>query len=101
PLQLRVPHSFPTRRSSDLIQTGRLATLNGSRYLLLELWHASWLPQTERVIFELQTFGIVPIIAHPERYLAIQRDPSRLAALVRQDRKSTRLNSSHRTISYA
>src|SRR5207253_9395543 len=28
------------------IQTGRLATLNGSRYLLLELWNSSWLPET-------------------------------------------------------
>ena len=65
------------------IQSGRLATLNGSRYLLLELWNASWLPQTERVIFELQASGIVPIIAHPERCRAIQSDPSRLETLVR------------------
>ena len=66
------------------IQAGRLATLNGSRYLLLELWNNSWLPETERVIFELRAFGIVPILAHPERYRAIQRDPDRLVALLRQ-----------------
>jgi protein-tyrosine phosphatase len=66
------------------IQTGRLATLNGSRYLLLELWNNEWLPETERVIFELRAAGIVPVIAHPERYRAIQRDPSRLATLQRQ-----------------
>src|SRR5215472_17835128 len=66
------------------IQAGRLATLNGSRYLLLELWNSTWLPETERVIFELQAFGIIPVIAHPERYRAIQKDPARLTALVRQ-----------------
>lgn len=66
------------------IQNGRLATLNGSRYLLLELWNTTWLPQTDQVIFELRAFGIVPIIAHPERYRAIQQDPSRLVALLRQ-----------------
>src|SRR5579864_8389612 len=66
------------------IQTGRLATLNGSRYLLLELWYSSWLPETERVIFELRAAGIVPIIAHPERYHAIQQNPDRLTALLRQ-----------------
>lgn len=66
------------------IQTGRLATLNGSRYLLLELWNDAWLPETERVIFELRAAGIVPVIAHPERYRAIQQDPSRLALLQRQ-----------------
>src|SRR5437660_2384407 len=66
------------------IQAGRLATLNGSRYLLLELWNNSWLPETERVIFELRAYGIVPIIAHPERYRAIQKDPNRLATLIQQ-----------------
>src|SRR5712691_436170 len=66
------------------IQEGRLATLNGGRYLLLELWNSTWLPETERVIFELRAHGIVPIIAHPERYRAIQQDPARLAALLQQ-----------------
>jgi protein-tyrosine phosphatase len=66
------------------IQTGRLATLNGGRYLLLELWNSTWLPETERVIFELRAFGIVPVIAHPERYRALQKDPHRLAALLQQ-----------------
>src|SRR5712691_8310707 len=66
------------------IQAGRLSTLNGSRYLLLELWNTTWLPDTERVIFELRAHGIVPIVAHPERYRAIQQDPGRLAALLQQ-----------------
>src|SRR5579863_8550052 len=66
------------------IQTGRLATLNGSCYLLLELWNSTWLPDTERVIFELRAFGIVPVIAHPERYRAIQKDSHRLATLLQQ-----------------
>lgn len=66
------------------IQAGRLATLNGSSYLLLELWNSTWLPETERVIFELRVHGIVPIIAHPERYRAIQQDSARLVALLQQ-----------------
>jgi protein-tyrosine phosphatase len=66
------------------IHAGRLATLNGGRYLLLELWNSSWLPETEQVLFELRAYGIVPIIAHPERYRAIQQDPARLAALLQQ-----------------
>lgn len=66
------------------IQAGRLGTLNGSRYLLLELWNSTWIPETERVIFELQAFGIIPIIAHPERYRVIQQDPHRLAALLQR-----------------
>ncbi len=66
------------------IQTGWVATLNESRYLLLELWNNAWIPETERVIFELRASGIVPIIAHPERYRTIQQDPARLAALIQQ-----------------
>ena len=66
------------------IQAGRLATLNGSRYLLLELWNNSWLPETGRVIFELRASGITPILAHPERYRFFQRDLERLASLLRQ-----------------
>jgi len=66
------------------IQAGRLATLNGSRYLLLELWNSTWLPETERVIFELRLHGFFPILAHVERYRAFQKDPERLATLQRQ-----------------
>ncbi len=66
------------------IQTGRLSTLNNSRYLLLELWNTDWLPETERTIFMLRAAGITPVIAHPERYRSIQKDPNRLAALQRQ-----------------
>jgi protein-tyrosine phosphatase len=66
------------------IQRGHLATLNGSRYLLLELWNSSWLPETERVIFELRAFGVVPVLAHPERYWVIQQDSGRLATLLEQ-----------------
>lgn len=66
------------------IQAGRLATLNGSRYLLLELWNSTWIPETERVIFELRAYSIVPIIAHPERYRAIQQNPDRLLKQLEQ-----------------
>ena len=61
-----------------------MSALNGGRYLLLEVWNSVWLPETERVIFELRACGIVPIIAHPERYRALQKDPHRLAAFLQQ-----------------
>ncbi len=66
------------------IQAGRLATINGGRYLLLELWNTSWIPETERVIFELRASGITPVLAHPERYRVFQKEPDRLAALLQQ-----------------
>lgn len=85
PLRLFAGHEARIRPGLvEDIQAGRLATLNNSRYLLLELWNSAWIPETERVIFTLRANGIVPIIAHPERYRAIQRDPARLVALIRQ-----------------
>src|SRR5438105_2198588 len=66
------------------IRTGRLATLNSSRYLLLELWENAWLPDTEQVIFELRAFGITPLLAHTERYRVFQKDRECLTSLLRQ-----------------
>jgi protein-tyrosine phosphatase len=77
----------------DDIQAGRLATLNGSRYLLLELWNSSWLADTERVIFELRAFGIMPIIAHLERCRMIQQKPDQLVDLLQRG-VSTQLTAS-------
>jgi protein-tyrosine phosphatase len=77
----------------DDIQAGRVATLNESRYLLLELWNSSWLPDTERVIFELRAFGIIPIIAHPERCRIIQQKPDQLVDLLQRG-VSTQLTAS-------
>lgn len=85
PLRLMAGHEALIKAGLvEDIQAERLATLNGSCYMLLELWNRTWLPETERVIFELRAYGLVPIITHPERYHAIQQDPGRLAALQRQ-----------------
>lgn len=68
----------------DDILAGRVATLNGSRYLLLELWNSNWLADTERVIFELRAAGITPVLAHPERYRVFQKELDLLKSLLRQ-----------------
>ena len=84
PLRLFAGHEVLIKANLvEDIQAGRCATLNGSCYFLLELWNSAWSPETERVIFELRAHGIIPIIAHPERYRVIQREPNRLANLLR------------------
>lgn len=85
PLRLHAGHEALIKSGLvEDIQAGRLATLNGGCYLLLELWNSMWIPETERVIFELRASGIIPVIAHPERYRVIQQDPDRLALLHQQ-----------------
>ncbi|MCH1640128.1 hypothetical protein MJ257_08420 [Paenibacillus timonensis] len=61
---------------------GRLLTLAGSRYLLLELPTMQTPVQVLNLIDQLRKLGLVPIIAHPERNFAIFQNPKRLSELV-------------------
>src|SRR5215212_3703720 len=63
------------------LKSGKLWTLAGSNYVLVELPCQPWPAYTERVLFEIQVAGYVPILAHPERYTAIQADPNLMYSL--------------------
>lgn len=52
----------------DYIKNGEISTINNSKYLLMELPLKEKLSTTNDIIFGLRREGIVPIIAHPERY---------------------------------
>src|SRR5207248_10314348 len=80
-------HSFPTRRSSDLEKRFRALGVKLERGKLLAHPGATDGPVPNRVTF-LSPFD------------RLVHDRARTEALW-EDRKSTRLNSSHRTISYA
>ena len=49
------------------IRAGRVPTLAGSRYLLLEPTHHVAPPRFEYTVFQLMVAGYVPVITHPER----------------------------------
>lgn len=52
----------------ELIESGKLTTINASRYILVELpiWR---IPQyAPDILYQMQLQGLIPIIAHPERY---------------------------------
>jgi protein-tyrosine phosphatase len=69
-IALRLVIGADTHLAPDLsagIREGRVPTLNGSRYLLLEPPHHSVPPRFEDSVFNLRTAGIVPVITHPER----------------------------------
>lgn len=57
---------------------------NGGRYMLVELPAAEIPRYTEDFFFTLQTRGITPVLAHPERHPAIMADPSILLEWVRR-----------------
>jgi protein-tyrosine phosphatase len=60
------------------LDAGRLWSLAGSRYLLVELPYRPWPVYANDVMFDLQLRGYTLILAHPERYTAIAHDPSRI-----------------------
>ena len=49
------------------LRAGRVPTLAGSRYLLLEPPHHVAPPRFEEAVFDLMAAGYVPVVTHPER----------------------------------
>ncbi|KIL43017.1 tyrosine-protein phosphatase [Jeotgalibacillus campisalis] len=55
-----------------------------TNYVLVELPSSQVPAYTERVLYEMQVAGLIPIIAHPERNSAIMEDPGKLYSLINQ-----------------
>ena len=69
---------------AGFLKQGRLLTAAGKgKHLLLELPAWEIPPYTEQVFFDLQVAGVTPVLAHPERYSALQEAPERLLQWVR------------------
>lgn len=58
-----------------LLEQGRFPTLNNSRYLLMEYYFDESSRTMERSLRAVQNAGLVPVVAHPERYYAVQQSP--------------------------
>jgi protein-tyrosine phosphatase len=58
----------------ELYKNGEITTLNNSRYMLIEIPMYSKINNLKSSIFEIISYGIIPIIAHPERYESYYKD---------------------------
>jgi protein-tyrosine phosphatase len=58
------------------IDNKSLISINNSRYVLIELPAPIIPPQFKEVIFQLKLNGYYPILAHPERNFAVQKNPN-------------------------
>lgn len=56
----------------DGLKTGRVPTINGSRYFLLEPSHHVAPPHFEASVFNIMAAGFQPVITHPERLVWIE-----------------------------
>lgn len=67
--------------AANVEQDEVLTVADGKRYILLELPSQTVPTGIQEVVFQLRIAGIVPILSHPERNLAVQRDPNQLIDL--------------------
>ncbi len=74
---------FATGDTAALLRDGKLLTLAGSRYLLVEFGFRDDAHHMERILRQVTDAGVVPILAHPERYSALQTLPDYLEDWVR------------------
>lgn len=58
-----------------LLQEGKLLTLGGSRYPLVEFAFEGDGQLPKQLLHQLVEAGYCPVVAHPERYSYIQQDP--------------------------
>lgn len=66
------------------LKSGRVPTLNGSRYFLLEPSHHVAPPMFEDSVFQVMAAGYVPVITHPERLVWIEQHYATFVALARR-----------------
>ena len=64
------------------IEAGRALPMNGTRYILIEMPFFGRPDYIEDTLAEVQAMGLVPVLAHPERIEAFQRDPDMLRRFV-------------------
>ena len=67
-----------------VLKNNKAVTLNGSKYLLMELPLNSNVRCVNSIIFKLKSMNIIPIIAHPERYSFVQDDIEYVQNLIDQ-----------------
>lgn len=66
----------------ELRANRRHLVINNSRYMFLEFPSSHVIPGVKKLIFDLMSEGITPIIAHPERNYGFAKNPGLLHELV-------------------
>src|SRR5574344_24136 len=69
----------------DLINNNTIKEINNSKYILIELPLNGSIRYLSTVLFNLNTKGYIPIIAHPERYVSLQNNKENIKTLLDYD----------------
>lgn len=66
----------------ELLEDGKATTMNDTSYVLFELPMNTEPMNLYDMVYEMQQYKIVPILAHPERYSFVQTDPELIYDLI-------------------
>ena len=67
---------FVNNNLEELLKKKEISTINNSKYLLIEFPMNEKPKDINNIIYELKIKGIIPIIAHPERYDYVEKNPN-------------------------
>jgi protein-tyrosine phosphatase len=73
-----------TQETIRLAREGLLPTISDTDYVLCEFFFDSPFDYMDEILEAIAGEGYLPVVAHPERYGAIQRDPRRAAQWFRR-----------------
>lgn len=69
-------------KTNESLNSAKISTLNNSKYILIELPLSNKIKDVDEMVYDLSVNGVIPIIAHPERYSYVQDDYKYLDKLV-------------------
>lgn len=69
---------FGMPNTAELLRAGKLTTLGGSQYLLIEFPFWDYAQQATDILCSVAALGYCPVVAHPERYHYVQKSPELL-----------------------
>ncbi len=66
----------------NLLETKRASTINNTNYVLFEMPLNAEPMNLYDIVYEMLGHKLIPILAHPERYTFVQKDPSLIYELI-------------------
>ena len=68
----------------ELLETGKATTINKSRYILFEFPMNTKPMNMYDIIYDMLQNKLIPILAHPERYSFVQKEPEIIYDLIQK-----------------
>lgn len=75
---------YITENIIDLLETGKATTINNTNYVLFEFPLNTKPMNMYDIIYDMLQYKLIPVLAHPERYSFIQKEPEIVYDLIQK-----------------